>query len=160
MLALFPLNVCPPSPSIITLTLKGSSAGVKGSDTGTWHGLSMGCSGPGTRYPVYSQNKHQKLLVPPALFRWLSESEPLVSSQLYTPLSHYIPSPWSRRRQSWHVAQAGAHTRAVGKSQPWSWAVSIFLLLLILGLYKCVYTLYKWCLGFLQSCSQSHLFSN
>lgn len=107
MLVLFPLNVCPPSPSIITLTLKGSSAGVKGSDTGTWHGLSMGCSGPGTRYPVYSQNKHQKLLVPPALFRWLSESEPLVSSQLYTPLSHYIPSPWSRRRQSWHVAQAG-----------------------------------------------------
>ena len=64
------------------------------------------------------------------------------------------------RSQSWHVAQDGAHTRAVGKSQQWSWAVSIFLLLLVLGLYKCIYTLYEWCLGFLKSCSQSHWFSN
>lgn len=160
MLALFLLNVCPPPPSIITLTPKGSSAEVRGSDTGTWHGLSMGCSGPGTRYPIYSQNKHQKWLVAPALFICLSESESLVSSQLCTPLSHYIPSPLSRRSQSWHVSQAGAHTGAVGKSQPWSWPISIFLLLLILGLYKCVYTPYEWCLGFLQSYSQPHLFSN
>ena len=48
----------------------------------------------------------------------------------------------------------------MGKSQQWSWAVSIFLLLLVLGLYKCIYTLYELCLGFLQSCSQSHWFSN
>lgn len=145
MLALFLLNVCPPPPQHHHPSLqRGSSAEVRGSDTGTWHGLSMGCSGPGTRYPIYSQNKHQKWLVPlpcslmpfwvwvTCFFTIVHSSQPLYS---FTPLS--------RRSQSWHVSQAGAHA---GSGEESAMILANFNLLtpsLFLGLYKCVYTPYS-----------------
>lgn len=105
-------------------------------------------------------------IIAPAMFRCLSESEPpaflttVHNSQPLHPSPYCGAVPWSKRGQSWHSNQAGAHTRAVGGNQPRSWAVSISFLPLILGVCKCVHILHAWCLSFLQPCSQFHWFSN